>query len=1585
MRKQKNKLRITLLSSIISGVIYSPIALSDDIEIYTGSKDTESIVNIMFMLDTSGSMDYNVSGSNQTRMEQAQDALKAVISELPGDMRVGLGRYNTPAGSILLPARRLDDVIEQDIIKQPTDNYSDAHEEDGRSDNTIVFNDELLFEPTTYSISDTIHYENEDAEECSGGGDYQYTNQYAGIPFDGSWCTEVNAFLFRNLSIPRNAKILSAQIELTAERVGDASRVVQITLENNDDPRQFSSGDRIENRSYYSDYINWNIPYTKAREKVYSPDLSNIVQRLVDRSDWTNGNNGLNFRFESLMYDYNDWWRDPSVYYTSSTNTSSYRPKLNITYSTGSSHGNIVGIKFDNLQIASGASVDKAELKLIASRNNGSGKIKIALENKMNPANYEEEVNNISNRTMTSSFLELSYKDWNAGEARFFDVASLLQERVNLSDWCGGKDINFLITSNTAEGVYSKDHSTANSPELSLKYNGGSDSACLSYDRIVQVDSHEDDSQEDPKNDKNYPYKSKITMKKNGGLGGFIFRNVNIPSDANILDAYIQVTAQNNNEDDETYPVGLYVVKPDQYPIEEYQSDRKHISEERGGFYSRKLWNLRNLSKDQVYYSPDITNEISSLIQTSGYKNSSEKSIEIILENENRNENLFLYSYDDNPGKAAKLIIKYEGTELAHQKKSINKMSISADPKNASVTSGSPLTVRQHLIEVIDQQPTDGSTPMDGSLYEAGLYFLGEPVDYGKSRNEYSKNGNSSEVDSGRISGPDTYENGTIVYPNGCSPSNLSSSKCRDIFISGDPRYISPMTDQVCETNNIILITDGEPTSYSDSRQENMDGVTLEKLIKGHTGVSCYDPWTCATAWVSHLYKNDFMPDKTGKSNVLTHIIGFSKLASEDKLRNLAGKGGGVFVTSNNTNELVNALNLVISSIMEIESTLATPGVAVNQNNRTEHLSNIYYSVFQPSLEKSWLGNLKKYKLSTEKETIVDKNDANAVDEETGFFKEDTTSFWSNEPDGGVVEKGGAANKQTLSRRVFTYSGLTDPREVYLNVPDHRVSTSNRKLTKSLFGLSDSDISNSEFTQLVKWLSGVDVFDENLDGSYTDARRLMGDPLHSRPILVSYGDKDIVFVSTNEGFLHATNAATGEEEFAFIPQELLRNSYDHYRGGSGSHIYGLDSSWIAWRHDKNKDGKIVKSDGDFIYLYAGMRRGGETFYALDVTDVSNPKLKFIKHPGQSQFASMGQTWSEPVMGKVKLNGVEKVVLVFAGGYDLAYDNENYNSLTDSVGSALYFVDANNGDLIYKVSGTSGSGNLKIVGMEYSIASKPTILDFDGDGYIDHIYQSDMASQIIKISLNDENTGVSNFAKGKIIAKLGKSTGNTALENTRMMYDSIAVSPIRQDGEKYISVVASTGYRAHPLDTIKQDVIVMIKDKEDYYAEGDKQIISNPYLLSDLANVTNTLGDDDAKKLIDVKNGYYIKLQEKDGTYIGEKGTGDPLIFDNQIFITTYVPNEVEGECVPVIGYSRGYEMNISTGSPTGDKNGDGVVDESDRYYDKVTTGIANGSKIIYTADGNYLLTNTDVRKIGNGGSMGANNKRWYIERTKNEK
>jgi type IV pilus assembly protein PilY1 len=1575
IKNKIKKMKSIINSTLLSTIVFSPFAFSDDIEIYTGSTDKETSVNIMFMLDTSGSMSYGVPGTRDSRMDQAKEALKAVINDLPGDMKVGLGRFNTPGGSILYPSKRLDDKVGQEVGLIPRTNEDDAYEKGSGDKETFVYSEELYFSPNKKNAYKKISSREDDAEQCPNGSGFLWDNQYAGITIDGSGCFELNAFLFRNLNIPKNAEIMSAIMELTTES-GAWSVGANVFIENDSDPLRYNSKKIInDGRSYLGTSRYWEMKPTNKGQKVYSPDLKDLVQSVVNRSDWVSGDNGLAFKLESdIRYGYN-------TYYTATSSSSENHPVLRVTYRDNNIKQNIVGIKFGEIAAPSGSTVTEGLLKLTASQNNGSGSLTIKLEDGKNNESYKEENQNISNRTPRSEQLIIEFTDWNAGEDRFFDVSSLLQSKFNNLGWCGGGDVNFLITSEDANAVYAREagdenNSFALAPSLQLEYEGGDDSSCLSFDRIIQINDYADDSHEDSKNYKNKPYNSKIVMKGKGGIGGFIFRDINIPAGSKIKEAYMQFTVAGGVDDDDWFDIRINEVSPYSYPIPEFKSNKYHLSYNRGTLSSTKYWSIGNLSKNDVIQTVPLTDIVQNRINSASYASATNKDIEFRVTNNSWSSGMQfnVFSYDDNPGKVAKLIIRYEGSS------GVNTTSVST--RSVSGSDSSPLTVRQHLLNLIDVQPTNGGTPMEGALYEAGAYFLGDPLSYGRSRNESQTS--SGEVKENRISGEETYTGGTIQYPNGCSANNLSDSDCSDIYISGNPIYNSPFTDNVCESNNIILITDGEPSSsgtsssYYRSSFWDYNGTTLSSLIRNKTGFTCDEAWECMNIWASYMYNTDFMPSKNGKSNIITHTIGYANLDTRVELQQLAGQGGGTFVTAGNTEELVNALNLVISNIMEIESTLATPGVAVNQNNRTQHLSEVYYSVFKPSVEKGWLGNLKKYEIDGLTERIVDSKGENAVDEETGFFKEGTTSFWSTEVDGGDVTKGGAASKQTLSRKVYTYTSSSVPSEVDLTNPENVVNSSNLNLTKSHFGLSSS-FSDVEFKSLVDWVSGIDVFDENFNSVYTDARESMGDPLHSRPILVSYSDtENYVFVSTNEGYLHAIDSATGEEKFSFIPKELLPNSYTRYVGGSGNHIYGLDGSWVAWRKDVNKDGIIKKEDGDHVYIYSGMRRGGDYLYALDVTDIDKPILKFMKSPYYSGFEDMGQTWSEPVLGRIKHNGVEKIALIVTGGYDLAYDNSNYTDLQDSLGSYLYFIDAKTGDLIYSISGNSGSGDLKVTGMEYSIVSKPTILDLDSDGYLDRIYLTDLSSQIIKIKLNEENTG-SNMAEGKIIAKLGKSTGSVDLPNVRMMYDSIAVAPIKDQGKKYMAIIGGTGYRAHPLDKTRQDMIFMIKDKEDFYEVGGQKMINSPILLSDLADVTTTTNSENASALVSVKDGYYIQLKDNN-VNIGEKVTGEPVVYNNDIYLNTYVPNEVEGECVPVVGYTRGYKMDVRNGSPDKDLNGDGIINEEDRYDDNISSGITNGSKIIYTEDGVFLLTNTKVKKIGENGDLGVFKKRWYIEK-----
>lgn len=1565
MKKQNNYKKKSipfLLSAICTASI---ISSADDIEIYMGTTDTDSSVNIIFMLDTSGSMGYT-DGTSSTRMQKAKDGLKEVISGLPGDMRVGLGRFNDPAGSILYPARALDEEILTDVKKKISSLDDDAYEK--ASTETLIYTDELLFEPNLKTVSRLITSDYDDAEECYGGGDFYVTNQYASISKDGSNCREVNAFIFRDFDIPQGSTIDSAQMRLSTY-TASYNVSAKVYAEKSSNPLYYydTSGRRIEARDYYSANEEWFLYPSYYYNHNYSSDLSNVVQNVINRSDWDENDNGIALRLASEYPLYSN------TYFTRSVNSSNYYPQLTINYRDNGSQ-NKLGLRFESINAASGAYVHKGLLRLVASQNNGSGKIKISTQTGQEPLSFKEENGDISSRALDSVSLELTYDNWNAGEDRLFDVSSLLQNKFNESAWCGGSDIAFIIESPDANAIYALDHSAEYAPELVMQYNGGTENSCKSYDIVNQVSDFEDDSYQDPKNAKNYPYKNTIVTKESG-YSGYIFRETRIPPNATIKSAHFHLVATNGNSTSDNYRLSTYVNKPNSYPIDEYKSSKYHISDKISTSLGGITWSIgTDVYKDNTYTSPDLKSYVQSVVNSSAYSSadSDDRGFEIILRGEQ--DDFKAYSYDDNPGKAAKLVIEYEGSELTNTFSSRSK-----NIKSSYSDEDSNMTVRQYLLTLIDEQPAKGGTPMEGSLYESGKYFAGEDVNYGRSRNVSQTS--SSHINSQRISGSETYENGTVYYPSGCSSDNLDDSDCQNEYIAGSPTYISPMTDNVCESNNVILITDGYPNSQSNYSTAYRDyfNIPLATLIQSETGVYCNDNWSCAETWVSYMYNKDYQDDKTGKNNIFTHIIGFTELDSSGKLKNLASLGGGMFAPASNTSELVKALNLVIASIMEIESTLATPGVAVNQNNRTQHLSDVYYSVFQPSVSKSWYGNLKKYNIDENTETIVDKFGSDAVDATTGFFADGTTSYWSTSEDGGIVEKGGAGSLLSYPRKALTYTSSSEPSNIDLLHDDHRLESDNNKLTKSLFGLSDSDISNDEFDKLRDWLGGKDVLDEDIDGSYTDSRKFMGDPLHSRPVLINYNETtDIVYVSTNEGFLHATNADTGETIFSFMPQELLPNAYENYMGGTGNHIYGLDSSWIAWRHDSNKDGKIVESDGDKVYIYSGMRRGGKNFYALDVTNPESPRLLFVKKPETGGiFQDMGQSWSEPVLGRVRINSVDKVVLIFAGGYDQAYDNTDYNDYNDAEGNQLFMLDASTGQLLWSASGLTSSAYYKVDGMNYSITSKPTIVDLKGDGYIDTLYLTDLGGQILKFKFDKTNNGISTLATGKVIAKLGKSSGDLTKSNIRMFYDSIAVAPIKDGTEKFMAIVAGTGYRAHPLDISRHDIITMFKDKEDFY--DTQEIINTPIMLSDLADLTSTLDENEIDVAMDGKNGYYIKLQESNGDYIGEKITGEPLIYDNQIFINSYIPDKNRSECMPVIGYSRGYRMNLTDATPTSDRNDDSTITTEDRYEDKLTSGIANGSKIIYTENGVLLLTNTKVEKIGSGGDMGMSKRRWYRE------
>ena len=105
-----------------------------------------------------------------------------------------------------------------------------------------------------------------------------------------------------------------------------------------------------------------------------------------------------------------------------------------------------------------------------------------------------------------------------------------------------------------------------------------------------------------------------------------------------------------------------------------------------------------------------------------------------------------------------------------------------------------------------------------------------------------------------------------------------------------------------------------------------------------------------------------------------------------------------------------------------------------------------------------------------------------------------------------------------------------------------------------------------------------------------------------------------------------------------------------------------------------------------------MRRGGRSYYSLDISDRNDPKFLWQINNTTSGFSKLGQTWSQMTPATINWLGDKTKVLFFGGGYDPAEDNKTSRS-DSGMGNAIFMVDAATGDLLWSSSNSGADLNL----------------------------------------------------------------------------------------------------------------------------------------------------------------------------------------------------------------------------------------------------------------------------------------------------
>jgi type IV pilus assembly protein PilY1 len=779
---------------------------------------------------------------------------------------------------------------------------------------------------------------------------------------------------------------------------------------------------------------------------------------------------------------------------------------------------------------------------------------------------------------------------------------------------------------------------------------------------------------------------------------------------------------------------------------------------------------------------------------------------------------------------------------------------------------------RQTVIDAVDALPAGGVTPLSEVFYESALFWRGMTAHYGQP-----------------------------AFTGLTDPNALAST--------GPSVYEQPGWD-VCAKNYNVLLTDGAPVNDDDTpglvgNLPNIAG-TL-----GYVGCDGAGAGMCLDDIAEYLSLEDLDPVTDGEQLVTTHTIGFT--IDLPILSETAVNSGGQYFLADDVETLTKTLLSIIAEINDRSLSFSAPAVSVNTFNRTQNLNDIYITTFGAKAKAHWPGNLKKYRIDDG--SVVDSNLVDAVDPTTGFFLDTAHSFWTaGGADGNDVRLGGAAHQlpTPVLRNLYTNNTGSD-----LTAAANDVSPSNLPaFTLADFGLTGA-IGEPTMDELVRWARGEDLLDED-NNIATLVRRTMGDPLHSQPAAIVYGGTAanpdvVVYTATNDGYLHAIAGDTGSELWSFIPKQLLSNLTRLYFDPNSKYKqYGLDGNVVPIVKDVDQDGVVEPADGDFVIIVFGMRRGGSTYFALDVTNKNSPSLLWT-----NTFAESGESWSTPVVARMDIASVsqnaDKAVLVIGGGYDSVHDTTAHPANPDGQGAGIHILDLQTGTRLWRAGSDNGADlELSVTNreMDRAIPNEVRVIDLSGDGYADRMYATDLGGQVWRFDVfNGQDP--SNLVTGGVIAQLGADgvNGSVSAAETRRFYNAADVSLItdNQQQRRYIAVSIGSGYRAHPFDLSAADRFFSLRDGDVF-----NQLSQNDY---DNYSIINE-GD-----LIEVSGQTQTVVTSADGGWMftvpnNEKILADSLTFNDQIFFVSFTPDSnAAATCAAGKGTNFLYRMSAVNGDP----------------------------------------------------------------------
>lgn len=804
-----------------------------------------------------------------------------------------------------------------------------------------------------------------------------------------------------------------------------------------------------------------------------------------------------------------------------------------------------------------------------------------------------------------------------------------------------------------------------------------------------------------------------------------------------------------------------------------------------------------------------------------------------------------------------------------------------------------------------------GTTPLRGALSRIGQMYAGkisgwDPVQYSCQRNYtiLSTDGYWNDMNENDSFGPFKMDGTTEVGDqDGLTDSRPSRDDLKAKNTLADVAYYYYHNDlrpgacsapDVCANNVTPAGTNQDVDDVA--THQHMTTFTLGLGVSGSLAYMSGYKTAAFGDYYSIMQGSKSWPNPI--TNPTTHRI--------DDLWHAAVNGRGTYFSAKDPTTLANSL---ASSLNAIEADSGSGAAAATSNLQPSTGDQAIYIANYRTVH--WDGDVSAYSVNLSDGKISSKADWEASTLLAAMIKApgnaDARTIYTADGTTRTLFKEGPGGLTTAQLAYFINSKLSQ----YVDWSAGRKSTATSAL-------------------MVNYLRGHYMY-ENQDGNednnrlYRDRQKVLGDIIHSQPIYVKAPPHDFkddgyfgfkssnkdraatLYVAANDGMLHAFDASTGEERWAYVPPMVIPD------------MWRLADKTYSLNHRYFLDGPITISDAKVggswkTILIGALGKGGRGFYALDITDPLDPKPLWNFTAEHNH--NVGYSYGTPFITKLN-DESKKWVAVLTSGYNNVPEGGNYTK-ADGKGY-VFVVDLATGSLIGdpistgegSVSSPSGLARINVEVEEFSI-DNTAVAAYGGDLY-GNMWKFDLATRSVRkvASLGSTKPITAGPEIGDIDGKkviffgTGRYLGEDDLSKSASA-DTQSIYGIRDDGTTTVSGTS---------DLVQQSVT------------GD----------GTTRNISTTTVDWKSKF------GWFVNLPDA-----GERVAIEPQLYFGTLVVASIVPQATE--CEPG-GSSWLYQIDYRTGGnvistkPAGVAQGSPIVGVT-------VSKLPGGSAIIYPVPAN---------------------------------